>query len=93
MPKLECPCGYQHNLGNDENAFVVVPQKYYPKLLEAEKAMAKLDIRDDDYPQRARELNLQLVSLKGRLIECPRCGRLAWYKGQMASPTLYWLDE
>jgi len=93
MPKLDCPCGFQHNLATDDHSFVVVPQKHYGKLYEAEKAMAKLDIREDEYTQRARELNLQILSLKGRLCECPRCGRLAWFKGDMTTPTFYWLDE
>jgi hypothetical protein len=93
MAKLDCPCGFQHNLTSDEHSFVIVPQKHYAKLLEAEKAAAKLDIRETDYMQRARELNLKVLSLKGRLCECPRCGRLAWFRQDMTSPTVYWLDE
>ncbi len=39
MPKLDCPCGFVHNLSGDENSFVVVGKKYYPKLLDAEKEL------------------------------------------------------
>jgi len=91
MPKLECPCGFQHNLGGEDNSFVVVPQKHYAKLVEAEKALGRLDPRAADYAQRAKELNLQLVSLKSRVLECPRCGRVIWFRGEQ--PITYWMDE
>jgi hypothetical protein len=91
MPKLDCPCGFQHNLGAEENSFVVVPQKHYPRLLEIEKEYARLDPRSTDYAQRAKELDLQRVSLKSRLVECPSCGRVTWFRGE--APIVYWMDD
>ena len=93
MAKLECPCGFTHDLMEDEHSFVLVKQKHYLRLVEAERAVARLDPRKPDYEARQRELDLQLVSLKQRLCECPKCGRLAWFRGQVGQPTFYWLEE
>jgi hypothetical protein len=93
MAKLECPCGFVHNLLEGDNTFVVVKQKHYPRLVEAERALARIDPRKPDHDTVERELGLQLVSLKQRLCECPKCGRLAWFRAGVALPTFYWLEE
>lgn len=93
MPKLDCPCGFSHNLAGEENAFVVVQQKHYPKLMKIERELASVDPRTPDGEQRLRELSLLAVSLKGRVLECPKCGRVIWFRGEFAQPIYYWMDE
>lgn len=93
MPRFDCPCGFTSNLETEDNTFVVAPKKHYPRMLEIEKDLARLDPSASDFEQRSRELHLLLLSLKSRICECPRCGRLAWYRGQVTQPVFYWLDE
>lgn len=91
--KFDCPCGQVLDLTSDDGTYAVVLEKHYPKLVATEQALTTLDPESKDFGQRARELGLSLGSLKQRLCECPRCGRLLWFRSDLTQPAIYWLDE
>lgn len=91
--KFDCPCGRLLDVDHPECALLIVPGKHYPTLLEIERGLAALDKDAADFEQKVRELGLKLAAVKQRACECPRCGRIAWFREGPARPTVYWLDE
>ena len=79
MPKLICRCGYVHDLSPIPDAgWVTVRDREYEELIalhcEAERRQ-----QSGEAVSRPREkLFGEIVARRGRLYECPTCGRLMW---------------
>jgi hypothetical protein len=74
MPKLTCPCGYQHNLSPEpDEGWLTVRDRDHVEWME-DQASLRAIFRVD--PRRAR----RLLDMCGELYECPDCGRLMWNK-------------
>ena len=91
--RFECPCGRLLDVDHPECALLIVPGKHYATLLEIERAIAALDPQGPEYDQKVRELALKQAAVRQRACECPRCGRIAWFREGPARPTVYWMDE
>jgi hypothetical protein len=59
-------------------------------MLETERSVAALDTGAADYESRVRGLSLKLAAIKQRACECPRCGRIVWFREGPTRPTIYW---
>src|SRR3569623_1785025 len=67
MPKLGCLCGHVHNLSPIPDAgWITIRDVDYETVIELETSHAKGAAR------------AELISLQGRMYECPECGRLMW---------------
>lgn len=91
--KFDCPCGCLIDVDAPATALYVVSAKHYATLLETERAVDALDKTAPDYDLRVREMGLTLAAIKQKACECPRCGRIAWFREGPIRPTVYWLDE
>ncbi|MGC4123195.1 MAG: hypothetical protein QM765_53240 [Myxococcales bacterium] len=91
--KFDCPCGNLLDVDAPATALIVLSAKHFATLLETERAIAALDRTAPDYDTRVRELSLTLAAIKQPACECPRCGRIAWFREGPTRPTVYWLDE
>lgn len=84
MPKLECTCGFVHDLTpTPDEGWITVPDKDYDALIKDEIASAQGDEEAED----------RVVNYWGSLYECPRCGRIMWRKPSDDSFTVYRKDE
>jgi hypothetical protein len=71
MPKVQCPCGFLHNLTPcPDDGWVTIRDREYESLLDDEMAAATGD----------KEALLRNIDRRGRLYECPECGRIMWSK-------------
>ncbi len=69
MPKLQCPCGFFHDLSPvPDSGWVTVADRDYEALVDAEGGHAEETGRGPP----------AFVRLTGRLYECPSCGRMIW---------------
>src|SRR5262245_36207360 len=69
MAKINCPCGYAHNISSvPDDGWLFIRDKDYEALIKAELASAK------GY----HKLKSRGIGTWGRLFECPACGRLMW---------------
>ena len=72
MPKISCPCGYVHRLGEIPDAgWVAVLDRDYEELVAAEMALprGRRPLAEKDDPHMAA-----VVRLTTRLYRCPSCG-------------------
>jgi hypothetical protein len=68
MPKLQCPCGFVHDLSPiPDDGWIVVADRDYEALIEAECRQSRVKGEPSAF-----------VGLSGRLYECPQCGRIMW---------------
>lgn len=81
MPRVECRCGYVHDLSSIPDAgWVLMRDADYEGLIAAE---AKLDGRVES------ERDKFVAKWTSRLYECPKCGVLAGFRGDAEVAELY----
>ena len=87
MPKIVCPCGYVHRLGEIPDAgWVAVLDREYESLVAAEVALSRRrrPLAEEDDPHLAT-----IGRLTTHLYECPSCGLLAWLRGSGKLPEFF----
>jgi hypothetical protein len=92
VPKLLCPCGYVHDLSPvPDDGFIVVRDREYDRLQEAESADERLGHPNLESPgwSALNKADALAVQLRERMYECPYCGRLMWFRGDDGRATVY----
>lgn len=83
MDKLECPCGFSHDLSSiPDEGWVTVRDEDYQRLLRVEIQRASLSAAVAETPdwEALVAADAELETLHGVLYQCPRCGRILWKK-------------
>jgi len=83
LPKLQCKCGYVHNLSPiPDEGWRTVLDKEYENLLEAEKIRDKLSGAKENTATFNDLLKADNIvsSAIGLMYECPDCKSLMWEK-------------
>ena len=69
MPKLNCSCGFVHDLSPiPDDGWLTIRDRDHDALLSADSASQPDNV----------EVVRRALELSGRLYECPKCGRLMW---------------
>ncbi len=97
MPKLDCPCGYVHDLSPiPDGGWLTIRDSEYEKVRGAEIGIGRFAgvPVDDTADAQDYDRDMRLVTqLTGRLYECPKCGRLMWTKRPGAPYAIYVRQE
>src|SRR5256885_3906920 len=85
MPQLPCPCGFVHNLSPiPDDAWLTIRDvniEAYEKFIRVFQDGFNSPERSPEREQSNRGLR-EASKMKGRLYECPDCGRLMWRKAR-----------
>lgn len=85
MPKLNCDCGYIHNLSLiPDDGFIILKDQDYEQLIEFESNLKDADpdkqIDDIELNNLQDHIIAQINSINERLYRCPNCNLLIWLR-------------
>lgn len=88
MPKIQCPCGFVHDLSPVPDAgWITVRDQDYDGLLAAE--IKRAAVGRVDSAGAGGGLDRLINGLHGLLYECPMCHRLLWQRPGQKEWTCY----
>jgi hypothetical protein len=71
MAKLQCPCGFAHDLTTDsETSWITVHESQYSAMIQEE-----ISANDGD-----ESSSSQVIRKHGIIYACPKCQRIMWHK-------------
>lgn len=86
MRKLNCPCGYVHDLSpNPDEGWITIRAADYVAVIDAlirKHEIAGHGLPSDKDPKKGRwkEAAMTVFELSGRFYECPECRRIMWQR-------------
>jgi hypothetical protein len=92
MPKLQCPCGFVHDLTPiPDDGWLTLPDREYEQIMDAEQQRSLLHSAKPGTREweRLGIADRQVIQPVRHLYECPQCGRLMWQDPWGAEPRGY----
>ena len=83
MPKLDCPCGFVHDLSPiPDDGWVAIPDKDMEAYIQHKRAyLDGFHAPEGSTERKASNAGgREIIRMSTLLYECPKCGRIMWRK-------------